>query len=118
MGVKTREGETREGATAGLRERGVGGPDEWLEIAEDQVRFRGCHFNADTYRLLSALAKAAETEVAKDPGRRTEAQQDLRKFVDRMADSALDEDTEVVTPTHLAAAKAKCGCFPWCYLKK
>jgi len=97
--------------------RGIGGPDEWIHLAEEVARQLGCYFTDKTYATLAAAAVSAEEAIRLEPGRREEAKRDLRIFIERMADAAKSEDTSAISPQHFQGAKKKCGCFPWCYLR-
>ena len=94
------------------------GSDEWLQIAEEHASRLGFAIAKECLEYMHPIFLKGEREVLQNPGRREEAIGDLKTFVERMVKDAETENRLTLDVASYEAAKAACGLFPWCYLKR
>lgn len=93
-----------------------GGPDEWLELAQEHAVRRGFTFTTRALERMEDAFPLAADLIQAEPARREEATEALRGFVDRMVDYARIVGDDQLTVVGLNAATMKCGFWPWCYI--
>jgi hypothetical protein len=96
---------------------GAGGERGFARVLDDALHRRGKHIEGNLEEMLRGrFLREGERAVKASPGRARDAARDLERFAERMADSADGRDSIMVDDRDFAAARARCGLWPWCVI--